>query len=101
LRYGIDRQRFEHATGDAVRERFGIPADADVVLYVGRLVRDMGLHVLLEGLASLLARRADAHVLMVGGAGELEAEARAVAAGSAGPATAVVQAAAQWTASHS
>jgi len=90
LRYGIDRQRFEHASGNAVRERFGIPADADVVLYVGRLVRDMGLHVLLEGLASLLARRADAHVLMVGGAGELEAEARAVAAGWPGRATVVV-----------
>ena len=33
--------------GGAPRQ-FGIPAEADVVLYVGRLVRDMGLHVLLD-----------------------------------------------------
>jgi glycosyltransferase involved in cell wall biosynthesis len=57
----------------------GIPLNADVVLYVGRMVRDMGLHVLLEGLPQLLAASASAHVLIAGGDGELRAEAERAA----------------------
>jgi len=80
LHYGIDRGRFADTTaGDTIRSRFGIPPSADVVLYLGRLVRDMGLQVLLEGIPSILARRPAAHVLIAGGSGELDEAAKAVA----------------------
>lgn len=73
LHYGIDRQRFAQAQGwEAVRSRFGMPHDAEVILYVGRLVRDMGLHVLLDGLPKLLGARPSARVLIAGAAGELQ-----------------------------
>jgi glycosyltransferase involved in cell wall biosynthesis len=78
LHYGIDRQRFAAAaSGDDIRSRYGIAPDADVVLYVGRLVRDMGLQVLLDGIPLLLARRPSIHVVIAGGAGELMDAARA------------------------
>ena len=81
LHYGIDRGRFEGVQGgEALRAQFGIPAEADVVLYVGRLVRDMGLHVLLDALPDLLASHPSARVIVAGASGELqEAVASAVA----------------------
>lgn len=80
LHYGIDRRRFGGAQGGgALRERLGIPVDAEVVLYVGRMVRDMGLHVLLEGLHQLLASHPSARVVVAGASGDLrEAVASAV-----------------------
>jgi glycosyltransferase involved in cell wall biosynthesis len=81
LHYGIDHSRFAGAAaGHAIRQRFAIAPDADVVLYVGRLVPDMGLEVLLEGISSLLARRPSTHVLIAGGSGELNERAKAVTA---------------------
>lgn len=81
LHYGIDRERFALASGgDPVRARFGIPPSADVVLYVGRLVRDMGLHVLIDGIPALLSRRPATHVLIAGGSGELDGAAKAAQA---------------------
>ena len=70
LHYGIDHERFAGGAGEAMRRRLGIPPVADVVLYVGRLVRDMGLHVLLDGLPELLDRHPSVHVLIVGGVGK-------------------------------
>jgi glycosyltransferase involved in cell wall biosynthesis len=71
LHYGTDQERFARADGRAIRERFGIAPDADVILYVGRQVRDMGLHILLDGIPKLLTCRPSAHILIAGGAGEL------------------------------
>jgi glycosyltransferase involved in cell wall biosynthesis len=85
LHYGIDVRRFAHPVGgEAIRERFGIGPDADVVLYVGRLVKDMGLHVLLEGLPTLLAQRPSLHVVIAGGSGELDEAANRAASCWAG-----------------
>ena len=80
LHYGIDRERFADSSGgDMIRSRLGIPPTADVVLFLGRLVRDMGLHVLLQGIPSLLARRPHIRILIAGGSGELDHDARAAA----------------------
>ena len=50
LHYGIDCQRFGIVRpSNEIRLRLGISPESDVVLY-GRMVRDMGLHVLLDGL---------------------------------------------------
>jgi len=75
LHYGIDTGRFPRgASGGDLRRRLGIPAEADVVSFVGRLVRDMGLQVLLEGLPELLSCWPAAHVLIAGAEGELRRE---------------------------
>jgi glycosyltransferase involved in cell wall biosynthesis len=80
LHYGIDHERFAGGAGDAIRTRLGIPLTSDVVLYVGRMVRDMGLHVLLDGLSELLRRHPTMHVMIVGGSGELRQDAQQAAA---------------------
>jgi glycosyltransferase involved in cell wall biosynthesis len=73
LHYGIDRGRFDGGQGGgALRSRLGIPSDAEVVLYVGRLVRDMGLQLLLEGLPDLLGKHPSARVVVAGASGELQ-----------------------------
>jgi glycosyltransferase involved in cell wall biosynthesis len=79
LHYGIDHERFAGGAGEATRRRLGLPPAADVVLYVGRLVRDMGLHVLLDGLPELLDRHPSVHVLIVGGSGNLRPDAERAA----------------------
>ena len=74
LHYGIDRGRFDGLQGgEALRVRLGIPAGAEIVLYVGRLVRDMGLQVLLDGLPRLLENRPSTRVVVAGAAGDLRA----------------------------
>ncbi len=80
LHYGIDRERFgDTSAGERVRAQFGIPPSAHVVLYLGRLVRDMGLQILLEGIPSLLTRSPETCVLIAGGSGELDEPAREAA----------------------
>lgn len=81
LHYGIDRHRFAAADGDGrIRLRFSIPPDADVLLFVGRMVRDMGLHVLLEALPALLGAHSSLHVLVAGASGELREQVEAAVA---------------------
>lgn len=51
---------------DAVRARYGIPADALVVGFVGRVVRDKGLAELVESWQTLRGEFPDLHLLVVG-----------------------------------
>jgi glycosyltransferase involved in cell wall biosynthesis len=48
------------------RARLGIPADADVIGFVGRLVRDKGIVELADAWRSLRVAHPGAHLLMVG-----------------------------------
>lgn len=48
------------------RRRHGIPGDADVVIYVGRLSREKGLPGLLKGFAAASRNAPDAVLLLVG-----------------------------------
>jgi phosphatidylinositol alpha-1,6-mannosyltransferase len=83
--YGVDSARFRpDRDGVAVRSRAGIAAAAPVVLFVGRFVRDMGLHVVLDAIPRVIERRPDACFLLVGAAGELSAAAGTVARRFAG-----------------
>jgi glycosyltransferase involved in cell wall biosynthesis len=50
----------------AVRQRQGIPLDAEVIGFVGRVVRDKGLVELAEAWQTLRSQRADLHLLVVG-----------------------------------
>jgi 1,2-diacylglycerol 3-alpha-glucosyltransferase len=61
-----------------VREEFGIPAEAPLVLYAGRLAREKNLDLLFESFGRIGQRRPDAWFL-VAGSGPSEQEARRLA----------------------
>jgi glycosyltransferase involved in cell wall biosynthesis len=87
LHYGIDVHRFGAVPGDAARRDLGLAATAPVVLYVGRLVRDMGLHTLLAAAPTILTALPEARLLIVGAEGDLRPEAERLATAYAGRVT--------------
>jgi glycosyltransferase involved in cell wall biosynthesis len=58
-------ERFSPGPG-TLRARLGLPPDAPVVGFVGRLTRDKGLPELVEAFDAILAARPQAHLLLVG-----------------------------------
>ncbi|HST60831.1 MAG TPA: glycosyltransferase family 4 protein [Longimicrobium sp.] len=62
----FDPQRLEPGTREAVRARMGIPADAVLAGFVGRLVRDKGVVELYEAWRALRERIPALHLLLVG-----------------------------------
>ncbi len=62
---GVDVERFEHVR-QADRSIFGIPADAGLVLSVGRLDPQKGWLFLLDALSQLVARGHNLYWLLVG-----------------------------------
>jgi glycosyltransferase involved in cell wall biosynthesis len=68
---GVDIERFSPGSGDSrqanvVRDNFGIPREASVIGFVGRLTRDKGLPELVEAFDRILAADPSAHLLLVG-----------------------------------
>jgi glycosyltransferase involved in cell wall biosynthesis len=62
---GVDLKRF--APGPSgTREQLGIPREAPVIGFVGRLTADKGLPELLEAFAAILAHEPRAYLLLVG-----------------------------------
>ena len=84
---GVDTARFR-PDADArarIRRKHGIPPDAVVFLYLGRINRDKGLLDLAHAFAMIGAGHADTHLLLVGpDEGNLRAELTAVASDCAG-----------------
>jgi glycosyltransferase involved in cell wall biosynthesis len=72
--HGVDTARFHPAPADerrAARARLGLPADACVIAFTGRLLRGKGLEDLLAAFARVAADVPSAHLLIVGsGAGQ-------------------------------
>ncbi|HWN44273.1 MAG TPA: glycosyltransferase family 4 protein, partial [Thermoanaerobaculia bacterium] len=64
IAYGVDVDTFSPGRSDW-RERLGVPADAPLVLSVGRMATKKGFHVLMEALPEILA--SGAHVVLAGG----------------------------------
>ncbi len=62
---GVDVERFSPGPG-SLRARIGLPPDAPVVGFVGRLTRDKGLPELVEAFDAILAAKPQAHLLLVG-----------------------------------
>lgn len=62
---GVDVERFSPGPSD-VRKRIGIPHEASIVGFVGRLTRDKGLPELIEAFDRILATDPAAHLLLVG-----------------------------------
>lgn len=70
--YGVDTTRFSPARdGTSLRTRLNIPLHRPVVLYLARMNRLMGLHVVLEAIPRVLAHHPDAMFLLAGNRGEL------------------------------
>lgn len=72
--YGVDVEQFSPLPGRGLRwrERLGVPAEAPLLLSVGRMATKKGFHVLLEALPALLAGQPDLHVVLAGGGDLLE-----------------------------
>jgi glycosyltransferase involved in cell wall biosynthesis len=62
---GVDVNRFAPGQSD-VRRRLGLPAEAPVIGFVGRLTRDKGLPELVEAFDAILEAQPEAHLLLVG-----------------------------------
>lgn len=68
---GVDTENFSPATS-GVRSTLGIPSDAPVIGFVGRLTHDKGIVELLAAFERILAVRPDARLLFVGWFDEAE-----------------------------
>jgi|GEM_PF-30178 len=68
---GIDLQKFSQGEGKVIRRRLGIPLDAVVIGYVGRLAIEKNLEFLSRSVAAYLKKDPRAHFL-VGGSGPLK-----------------------------
>ncbi len=62
---GVDVERFHPGPGH-LRAHLGLPLNAPVVGFVGRLTRDKGLPELVEAFDTILAAKPNAHLLLVG-----------------------------------
>ena len=62
---GVDVERFRPGPSD-VRDKVGIPRDASVIGFAGRLTRDKGLPELIEAFDRILVAEPAAHLLLVG-----------------------------------
>lgn len=64
---GVDLAAFSPAhRSNALRASWGIPDDAPLVLYVGRIAAEKNLHLLLDAWQRMGSARGNAHLVMVG-----------------------------------
>jgi glycosyltransferase involved in cell wall biosynthesis len=78
---GCDAATFHPDDRAAARQALGMPADAVLLLYVGRLVAEKGLRELVEAVRQLAAQRRNLQLVLVGD-GPLRNEFSALAASS-------------------
>ena len=63
---GIDLRTFDHTDQPASREEYGIPAQATVFIYVGRVTPEKNLPVFAEAFREAVKSGADAHWVVIG-----------------------------------
>lgn len=72
VHYGIDTTVFSEAVdATEVRMRFGLTKEDQVVIFVGRMTREMGLHTLLECIPPILEAMPHLRFFIVGSRAEL------------------------------
>ena len=77
---GVDGERFSPSLrSSAMRERLGATGDTPLVVYVGRLAREKGMHVLLEAMRIVRERTGAGIAFALVGDGPAESECRAAA----------------------
>lgn len=67
---GVDIERFDNATPLDLTAELGIPDNATVIVFVGRLDPQKGIRVLMETIPTILREFPSAHFLFVGEGGE-------------------------------
>lgn len=82
--YGVDVSAFspDPARRGIWREKLGIPADARLLLGVGRMATKKGFQILLQALPGLLSAHPDLHVVLAGGGDRQDEFVAAVSAAS-------------------
>jgi glycosyltransferase involved in cell wall biosynthesis len=83
LYYGVDVERFVNTDTRAPDRRFGWSHEDRVILYVGRMVEEMGLGVLLDAIPALLRDRR-VRIIIAGARGPLASRAESVSDKSGG-----------------
>lgn len=74
---GVDLERFSPTVdGSEIRSQYGVSPDGPFVLFMGRMMRDMGLHTLLDAIPSFAER---AVTLIAGAKGSLAPRAEELA----------------------
>ena len=64
---GVDTEMFSpDLDGKAVRSKFGIEPDSDVVLYAGRLSHEKGINILLDAIPRILSSEPQTEFLILG-----------------------------------
>jgi glycosyltransferase involved in cell wall biosynthesis len=63
---GINVEEFCNGDGLSIRERFGIPKDAIVLLYVGRIGLEKNIEFLIRATSLVLQRHKNAYLMLVG-----------------------------------
>lgn len=59
-------ERLPVGTGEEIRQRLGIPLQAEVIGFVGRLVRDKGIIEIVEAWQKIRETHRDVHLLLIG-----------------------------------
>jgi glycosyltransferase involved in cell wall biosynthesis len=62
----FDRDRFSANEQDTLRQSLGIPPDAEIILFVGRITREKGVRELLGAFSGLKNAGFRAHLILVG-----------------------------------
>jgi len=83
--YGVDLVAFgPHVSRDEARRKFGVPDDSPLAVFVGRMIRDMGLHTFIAATTRLLTERPEARFIIGGAKGGMTPDAEKLAAESGG-----------------
>jgi spore coat protein SA len=70
--YGVDIDMFSPSIdGDVIREKYHIGRSEKVVVFVGRLIKDMGLHTVLESIPKVLQQNRNVTFFIIGEKGDL------------------------------
>ncbi len=62
----IPREYQRTVNAERVKQEYGVPPDASMILFIGRLVHQKGPDLLLDGMPHILNEHPDAHILIAG-----------------------------------
>ncbi|MCX6722834.1 MAG: glycosyltransferase family 4 protein, partial [Candidatus Staskawiczbacteria bacterium] len=72
INYGIDVEHFSSENKEEIiRKRFGLRKQDTIILFVGRMIKDMGLDIFIDSIPSVLEKKPDIKIIIVGAKGEL------------------------------
>ncbi len=70
--FAIDTARFKPESGSEMRRRYGIPCDARVVLYLGRMSHEKNVETIIKAIPHVVKEVPDAYFVFAGGGARLE-----------------------------